>query len=211
MSRLEPTPPSLLDHYRQQQPLTAGRVGSLTADEAGKLRELWLRLLAEFDRSEPLPVLADDASDAGDITSLSLEPLVPLSSKDKDQRPSTPDTASTASTPGTPATDKSAPATDKSAPATDKSAPATDKSAPATDKSAPATDKSTPATDMPREGRGWLGWISGSRSAPATPEQETDDETVQDHAQRTRGPARIVPAEFRPLFGQPAQSRTLRS
>ncbi|KAJ2290616.1 hypothetical protein IWW55_006083, partial [Coemansia sp. RSA 2706] len=197
MSRLEPTPPSLLDHYRQQQPLTAGRVGSLTADEAGKLRELWLRLLAEFDRSEPLPVLADDASDAGDITSLSLEPLVPLSSKDKDQRPSTPDTASTASTPGTPATDKSAPATDKSAPATDKSAP--------------ATDKSTPATDMPREGRGWLGWISGSRSAPATPEQETDDETVQDHAQRTRGPARIVPAEFRPLFGQPAQSRTLRS
>ncbi|KAJ2303556.1 hypothetical protein H4R23_005415, partial [Coemansia sp. Cherry 401B] len=187
MSRLEPTPPSLLDHYRQQQPLTAGRVGSLTADEAGKLRELWLRLLAEFDRSEPLPVLADDASDAGDITSLSLEPLVPLSSKDKDQQPSTPDTASAASvasvasTPGTPATDKST----------------------------PATDKSAPATDVAREGRGWLGWISGSRSAPATPEQETDDETVQDHAQRAHGPARIVPAEFRPLFGQPAQSRTL--
>ncbi|KAJ1718264.1 hypothetical protein LPJ61_006726, partial [Coemansia biformis] len=70
---MEPTSPSLLGHYRRREPLTSGRVGSLSEDETRKLRELWALLLAELDANRPLPVLVSSANtdadqDPNDVT-----------------------------------------------------------------------------------------------------------------------------------------------
>ncbi|ORX74272.1 CRAL/TRIO domain-containing protein [Linderina pennispora] len=92
---------SLLDHYKQNRPVTRGRLGHLTASETAKLQQLWQKLICEFDdNKEPLPVrfplLQQQNDESTDMASLSMNPLVSLSSKDS-KPVSTP--ASGASTP----------------------------------------------------------------------------------------------------------------
>ncbi|KAJ2550322.1 phosphatidylinositol transfer protein csr1 [Coemansia sp. RSA 1933] len=82
---------TLKEHYHNRIPHTEGRIGSLTAEQASKLQELWRLLLAEIERNERIPVrysLTQPAPSGADyettdVTALSFEPLETLSTKDK--------------------------------------------------------------------------------------------------------------------------------
>ncbi|KAJ1950057.1 phosphatidylinositol transfer protein csr1 [Linderina pennispora] len=159
---------SLLDHYKQNKPVTRGRLGHLTASETAKLQQLWQKLICEFDDNKaPLPVrfplLQQQDDESTDMASLSMGPQVSPSSKD-----------------------------------------------------------SKPASETKPSG-GWFGWASGSGastpvSGASTPvpldmseeavRQRT--ETVQQHVRRTQS-RDVQPEGFVPLFGQPADTRTLRA
>ncbi|KAJ1726366.1 phosphatidylinositol transfer protein csr1, partial [Coemansia biformis] len=132
-----------------------------------------------------------------DVTSLSLEPLVSLSSKD--------------SSGGTPARETPANGTPaRETPATFESDADSDRG------SVPSTTRKS------AKGSGWLsGWWSTPASGQRTPasdrgEREDDErrrlETVQEYIARTSEESkRLVPVEFRPLFGDSLDARTFRA
>lgn len=81
----------LIDHYRRQNPLTDGRLGSLSAAQSTKLQQLWRLLLFQCESEEMIPVQyslaypneSRSSNNKETIDSLSFEPLVALnSSKD---------------------------------------------------------------------------------------------------------------------------------
>ncbi|KAJ2355334.1 phosphatidylinositol transfer protein csr1 [Coemansia sp. RSA 2618] len=222
---MDPNTPSILDHYKSKEPLTAGRIGSLTDEESDKLQQLWRLLIAEFDKpdSDPFPVLyslADDAlAHGGDISSLSFEPLVALSSQDRAQ--SEPAMKLQESPPGTPFTPG------KGGGGGDRREEL---------RGASRRNAAKPSTPVLGRGGGWFGWLSSGQSTPTSNQAPTEQqqaeadvekevvesleqqqrrhESVQDYVQRTqsqRDAEELVPAAFTPLFGEPPKSRTFRS
>ncbi|KAJ2398634.1 phosphatidylinositol transfer protein csr1 [Coemansia sp. RSA 2559] len=194
---------SLKEHYQNRIAQTEGRVGSLTASQVAKLRELWTLLLAEFETNQRIPVrysLTQPASsgpdyETTDITALSFEPVETLSTNDK--KP-----------------DEQQPAADS-----------------AQEKSSGSwlfrwASRSKPATPADSEAMSIAENTPHAESAPATPpspaedeEEEGDEqtrqrrhETVQAYLDRTQPASNaIIPAEFKPLFGERLGERTFRS
>ncbi|KAJ2850659.1 phosphatidylinositol transfer protein csr1 [Coemansia brasiliensis] len=180
---MEPTPPSLLEHYRTKTPLTNGRVGFLTDVEKDKLRQLWQLIMREIDSDsqQPFPVLyslADPAAQTNDdITSLSFEPLVALSSKD---------TSSSRPASRTPSHTDIESISSQQAP-----------------KKRTngwfgwiSSGQSTPA-----EGE----------EEPTEDTKLRQHETVQSYVSRNKLDRTLVPAAFQPLFNESAKSRSFRS
>ncbi|KAJ2781563.1 phosphatidylinositol transfer protein csr1 [Coemansia javaensis] len=194
---MDPVLNSLLDHYRHRVPLVSGHVGSLTDDETRKLREMWHMLLDDLGRNEPFPVLCSGGGrDDGDVTALTFEPLSSLNIKDNKDRAQQY----------------------------------------ASDTESQASVKSTTSIRSGIKGSwlgGWLGAGSSGRNTPSStrssPENSIEDrrrtETVQEYVTRMRASGsddsgeataaaedeRLVPSEFRSLFGDSAGERSFRT
>ncbi|KAJ1666853.1 hypothetical protein EV178_001937 [Coemansia sp. RSA 1646] len=211
---------SLKEHYHNRVPHTEGRVGSLTAEQTTKLRNLWILLLAEFETNERIPVRysltqpAIASSDSTDdyettgVTALSFEPLETLSTKDKQTKKPPGDEQAMAES-----TQKPKPSgswlfqwsgSSSSTPAKSKSTtPAASETA-SIDESASVSESNTPAT------------LTQSKQREEEFEDEATrrrrHETVQAYLERTQPDCRtIVPMEFKPLFGESLGERSFRS